>query len=134
MKRVGRSLLILVVAVAILGITLASCSDQGSGTEERAIAHCQVAIEAIKQGQYEIAVKQLSQAVDADPTMALAYSWRAVAYASMGDCEAALEDSNRAVQMAPTSAQVYANRGYTYFVCGDCTKAVADCTLSLIHI
>jgi tetratricopeptide (TPR) repeat protein len=57
-----------------------------------------------KTGQYQKALADLNEAVELDPTLALAYYNRGVIYGSMGEYEKATQNLNRAIALDPSLA------------------------------
>ncbi|MCD4701217.1 MAG: hypothetical protein K8S24_05095, partial [Candidatus Aegiribacteria sp.] len=75
----------------------------------------------------DLALEDLSRAIELEPDNSLRYRQRAAAfYYQLGDFEATIEDMNQAVIVAPFDAVVIHARGVFYMEHGDLDSAIAD--------
>ena len=82
--------------------------------------------EALDRGDYDLAVRCLSEAIRLDPKSAKAYSLRGAAWDSKGDPDRALPDCDEAIRLDPAFAPAYSNRGWTHILRKEYDQAVAD--------
>jgi len=68
----------------------------------------------INQKKYDLALADLSQALQLDPNYAAAYSDIATLYALQGDFDHAIDDASKAIELNPNGASYYHNRGVFY--------------------
>ena len=66
-------------------------------------------------GQFDIAIVDLTRAIDLNPYMAEAYSNRGWAYFNVNYFESAIIDLNKAIELEPSLAIAYCNRGLVYY-------------------
>jgi tetratricopeptide (TPR) repeat protein len=86
---------------------------------------------AIK-ADYDRAIADYDQAIQHDPTYALAYNGRGVAYKEKdGDYDRAIAEYNHAIQLDPNFARAYNSRGFAYAAKGDNDRAIADYTRAI---
>ena len=74
-------------------------------------------------GNYDLAIKDFSEAIRISPKGALGYSNRGNSYWKKGDFAHAIADLNEAVSLNSRDPQVYHNRGTIYGGHGDHEKA-----------
>jgi tetratricopeptide (TPR) repeat protein len=84
-----------------------------------------------KQGDFLGALTAYTEAVQVDPTNALALCCRGVAYYRLGDEENARIDYNRSIELDPTLAIAYYRRGFLRYVAKDYVMAIADYNKSI---
>src|SRR5262245_16002707 len=65
----------------------------------------------LNQGSYEAAITQYTHAIELNPYLTLAYTYRGLAYDKQGDYENALADFAYAIQLSPEDTVAYFNRG-----------------------
>src|SRR5262249_15654294 len=70
------------------------------------------ATECARQGRYDQAVENHTEALRLDPTFAAAYAGRGWAYAQQNHFDRAIKDCTQAIRHDPTCAQAYLNRGW----------------------
>jgi Flp pilus assembly protein TadD len=83
------------------------------------------------QGQYDLAIADLTQAIDLDPNDAVAYNDRAYAYVGKGRFDLAVADLTQALRVKPDYLVAYYNRGSAYTNNGQYDLAIADLTQAL---
>jgi stress-induced-phosphoprotein 1 len=66
---------------------------------------------AFKDGRYEEAIDQFTQAINMDPTNHIYYSNRSAAYASMKMWDEALDDAKKCIDIQPTWAKGWSRKG-----------------------
>jgi len=81
--------------------------------------------------EYDLAIKEFTEAIRLDPTNALAYFKRGNVYIDKNEYDLAIKDYSEAIRLDPNLACAYNNRGYVYakkkeydLAIGDCTEAV----------
>lgn len=93
---------------------LATSSDQ-SADQKRAAIRMQLAVGYYQQGQLDVALDEIKQALQADPALADAYGVRALIYMGMGQLGLADDNFQRALKLAPQHADLSNN--YGSFLC-----------------
>ncbi|WP_228124518.1 type IV pilus biogenesis/stability protein PilW [Glaciimonas soli] len=83
--------------------------------QRRARIRMQLAIGYYGQGQLEVALDEIKQALTADPDFADAYSVRGLIYMDMGEVRLADENFQRALSLAPQNPDIANN--YGWFLC-----------------
>ena len=83
-------------------------------------------LNAIQSERYYRAIKELTKAIRADPSNAVAYGNRSYAYSMLGDFERAITDCNSAIDLNPDAAGAYGNRGIAWVGKGEFVQAIAD--------
>lgn len=86
-----------------------------SDMQRRAHIRLQLAGEYYQQRQYQIALDEVRQALQAAPNSADAYSMAALIYMDMGDAQMAEENFARAMRLAPQDPDLSNN--YGWFLC-----------------
>ena len=77
-------------------------------------------------GDLDRAIRDLDQAIQFNPSFALAYNNRGSVYARKGDSERAISDFNQAIYLDPKLADTYINRGLYFVGKGEKENAIAD--------
>lgn len=120
-RAAGRAASLFVLAV------LAGCAANGGGSgelktasdvtaaEKRASIRLQLAVGYYQNGQYEIALDEVKQAIAADPGNAEAYGLRALIYTAMGQLPLADENYQTALRLKPGNPELSNN--YGSFLC-----------------
>ena len=120
-RAAGRAASLFVLAV------LAGCAAHGGGSgelktasdvtaaEKRASIRLQLAVGYYQNGQYEIALDEVKQAIAADPGNAEAYGLRALIYTAMGQLPLADENYQTALRLKPGNPELSNN--YGSFLC-----------------
>ncbi|MAT45206.1 MAG: hypothetical protein CL609_23000 [Anaerolineaceae bacterium] len=93
----------------------------------------------IRRDQYEQALEDFNEAIEIDPTFAMAFNGRAVIYAAFkGDLDLAVADLTQAISLEPNNAEYYYSRGSvntqkTLHVdnSNDYSSAIADLTQAI---
>jgi tetratricopeptide (TPR) repeat protein len=78
------------------------------------------------QGQWELAITNLSKAVELEPNYTYAYSNRAYSYLNMWELDKAIADYSKAIELDSSYALAYYNRGLAYYNNGQSDLAIAD--------
>jgi tetratricopeptide (TPR) repeat protein len=86
------------------------------------------ATECARQGRYDQAVENHTEALRLDPTFAAAYAGRGWAYAQQNHFDRAIKDCTQAIRHDPTCAQAYLNRGWAHLQACCHEQAIQDCT------
>jgi tetratricopeptide (TPR) repeat protein len=82
----------------------------------------------IRSDEYELAIADLTAAIQLAPEYATAYSNRGYAYSVMSDYEQAIADYTEALRLDPGYILLYRNRGLVYEELGDYNLAIASYT------
>jgi tetratricopeptide (TPR) repeat protein len=83
-------------------------------------------------GEYDNAVKDLTEAIRLDPTKSEAlYISRGDAYSAKGKHDKAINDYTEATRLNPKSAPAFHNRGLIYYDKADYTRALDDFTRAI---
>ncbi len=93
---------------------LKTSSDQ-SDIQRRAQVRMQLAIGYFQQGQLNVALDEIKQALLLDPNYVDAYSVRALVYMEMGETALAEDNFQRAMKLAPNNPDLSNN--YGWFLC-----------------
>ncbi len=80
---------------------------------------------ALQTGDYDLAVRQLTEALEQAPSSA-AYSNRCLARIYLADYPGAVTDCTQALQLNPKQPESYLNRGLAYHRLGQPAEAIAD--------
>lgn len=121
MRKHLSSMLAALVAVAALSgcattptAELPTASDH-TDSQKRARIRLQLAIGYYEQRQYQVALDEIKQALQADPNLADAFSVRALVYMDMGEIRLAEENFLQAMRLAPHNPDLSNN--YGWFLC-----------------
>jgi len=93
---------------------LKTSSDQ-SDNQRRAEIRMQLAIGYFQQGQLNVALDEIKQALQIEPNYADAYSVRGLIYMEMGETALAQDNFQRAMRLAPNNPDLSNN--YGWFLC-----------------
>ena len=80
----------------------------------------------LEDGQYDLAVKEFTKALEENPDHVMAHLGLAITYMQMGKNTEALYKFNLVIEINPELAAAYANRGILYDRSGEHAKALAD--------
>jgi len=99
--------------------------------DKRAAIRMQLAIGYFQEGNYNVALDEIKQAIAIDPEVSDAYSVRALIYTSMGEMPLAEENYQRAMRLAPNNPEL--NNNYGSFLCqtGRFAAGIAQFDLAL---
>jgi tetratricopeptide (TPR) repeat protein len=84
-----------------------------------------------RQQKWVQAQSALNQALQSNPKLAMAYSWRATTWLATSQAARALQDINSALEIQPQQAQFYLQRAQAAIALKDLTTALKDCTRAL---
>ncbi|XP_076321691.1 hsc70-interacting protein-like [Tachypleus tridentatus] len=84
------------------------------------------AMEAFSEGNYEDAIKLLTEAILKNPHSAVLFAKRASIFVKMGKPNAAIRDCDKALSLNPDQALAYKFRGRAHRLLGDWEKAQLD--------
>ena len=82
----------------------------------------------LKNGNYDQAIAEYTQAIELDPSLTSFYYNRGLAYANKADYDNAISDFSQVIKMNPKDREAYFERGYNYSMKGDLELAIADYT------
>jgi type IV pilus assembly protein PilF len=127
MRMAGFKSAVLSAVVLVFFVTGCASTESGSGQGElqtssdqsenqrRAQIRMQLAIGYFQQGQFNVALDEIKQALQADPNYSDAYSVRALIYMEMGETALAQDNFQRAMKLAPSNPDL--NNNYGWFLC-----------------
>jgi type IV pilus assembly protein PilF len=90
-------------------------SDEESETRRRARIRLELGASYYQQGNYQVALQELRQALTIDPNYAAAYGVLGLVYMDLGDRARAEESFQRGLRLSPTDSDVANN--YGWFLC-----------------
>jgi type IV pilus assembly protein PilF len=137
-KSMRQITLVLWMAVALAGagcVQTSSVQRQSTDTaprttaepgdaDKRAAVRLELAGGYFSRGQFDTALEEVRQAIEAKPDLGAAYNMRGLIYAAMGDDRLAAESFDRALAINPRDADAMHNRGW--FECQRGRYEVAD--------
>ncbi|ELW72267.1 Hsc70-interacting protein [Tupaia chinensis] len=88
------------------------------------------AIEALNDGELQIAIDLSTEAIKLNPHLAILYAKRASVFIELQKPNAAIQDCNRAIGINPDSAQSCKWRGKAHRLLGHCEKAAHGLALA----
>jgi tetratricopeptide (TPR) repeat protein len=80
----------------------------------------------LKNGNYDQAIAEYTQAIDLDPSLTSFYYNRGLAYGSKKDYDNAISDFSQVIKMNPRDEGAYFERGFVYAMKGSLELAIAD--------
>ena len=83
-------------------------------------------VELSQSGNYRAALVQFNQAIEFEPTNALAYQYRGVAKAKYGDFEGSVIDYSKSIEIDPNNSATYGSRGIAKARISDLAGAILD--------
>jgi type IV pilus assembly protein PilF len=111
-----------------LALLVGGCVSSGQGSSgsnsniynetaltARARAHSDLGAAYLQQGKYEIALSEFNEAIQIDPSYALAYNGLGLVYAALGEDAKADASYKKAIQLQPRSSESHNN--YGSFLC-----------------
>jgi len=96
-----------------------------------AIAHYEAGAAAFEDGDIEEAIRELSQAIEAEPGFAKAYYLRGVVYCQVGQQAEAEADLTQAIALEPDMVEAYYERGCLYLDQARGEDALRDLTTAI---
>jgi len=85
----------------------------------------------VAKGEYDLAIRALTQAIEMDPSDSVSYQNRGVLRTNLGDYTGALEDLNKANELFKASPEAHYNRGHLHALMGDYDNALQDLSLAI---
>ena len=110
----------------LLVLSLLIGCDKQSDQEKSEDDHLIRGADYLEQGQYDKAVAELTQAIEANPGDPALYMGRSSAYFMQGLYDQAIADSTQVIQLNPQNAGAYYSRGVAYNEKGLYDKAITD--------
>jgi len=92
----------------------------------RAYAFQNLAFSENAKGRHDDAIRDYTEALRFDPTLAFAYSARGALYDDKGDRDKAFNDYSEAIRLDPNENRAFFRRGYIDLQRKDWNKAIAD--------
>ncbi len=86
----------------------------------------------LKQGNYEQAITEYTQAIKLDPNLTSLYYNRGLAYSYKENYGLAIADYSKAIELDPEYADTYNNRCRIYYILGKYEEALPDCEKAVI--
>ena len=84
-----------------------------------------------EKGEYDLAIKYFTKAIELKLDYAIAYNNRGAVYRSKGEHDLAIEDCNEAIRLKHDYAEPYSNRGAAYRNKGDYDRAIKDYDMAI---
>jgi len=112
------------MTLLIAGVPAAAFADD-------AAAEYRAAIQALRSGDLDGAIRHASWAIRFNPSFAHAYGVRAMALQQRGQIDLAIADSTKDLVFDPNDAIAYNNRGSEYAARGDHSQAIADYNVAI---
>ena len=84
-----------------------------------------------EKGEYDLAIKKFTKAIELKPDYAIAYNNRGAVYRSEGKYDLAIEGCNEAIRLKHDYAEPYSNRGAAYRNKGDYDLAIKDYDIAI---
>jgi tetratricopeptide (TPR) repeat protein len=132
---IGKSALLLRLALAGGALALASGGGPAQAAVEKAMLRSQEGGSALLRGKYDQAIAAYDQALQETdlpaPRQADLYNDRGVAKWRLARRKEALADFNKAIELAPEYAMLYNNRGNVLLDMGRAEEAVAEFTRAI---
>lgn len=94
-----------------MGVDLATASDETDG-QKRSKIRLELAAGYLDQGQTNVALDEVKQAITADPRSADAFSLRGLIYMRLNDFGLARDSFNRAIALNPRDGNIFHNMGW----------------------
>jgi tetratricopeptide (TPR) repeat protein len=102
-----------------------------ASVSDLAVAYSNRGLSNAKNGNNDIALADIDQAISLDPENAIAYNNRAFTYLNKGENDLAIDAANQSLSLDRQQATAYNNRGLAYENKGDYDRAIADLSLAL---
>jgi tetratricopeptide (TPR) repeat protein len=90
-------------------------------------------LQAAEENQFQRAIGEFNQAIEANPKDAEAYVQRARCNSRLKDYAAAISDCNKALKIDPKLGRAYEYRGFEELRANDLQKGEADCRQALLY-
>ncbi len=84
-----------------------------------------------KNGDYQGAITEYTQAIQLNPGDALAFCCRGVAYYRLGYAANAMSDYNHSIKLDPNLSMAYYRRGFLHYISKDYLSAIDDYNKSI---
>ncbi|MBP7056270.1 MAG: tetratricopeptide repeat protein [Candidatus Omnitrophica bacterium] len=88
-------------------------------------------IEYVGSGQYDLAITELTKAIELDPRDPGAYSNRGAAYVELGEPDKAILDLTKAIELDAKDVGAYTYRGLAYGMVNQPDNAIADYNMAI---
>ena len=104
---------------------------QSQSTLRNADQYYNRAMSHYENGNYDLSIDDLNQAIRLSSNDADFYHMRALAYYQKDDYDRSIADYTQAIRLAPNNADLYLNRGNAYYQKDDYDAAIADYTQAI---
>lgn len=100
-----------ILSPVIVALCVGACATTGPVDEQAAVAHYDLGVSELRQGQPRDALRSLTKAVEADPGMARAHNALGLVYHALGRYEQSLAHYEEAVELDPEFSEAFNNLG-----------------------
>ena len=80
----------------------------------------------MKRGKYDLALADLTRAIQLQPDLAEAFHYRGYVYLNVQKDDAAIADYNQAIKLDPGNSNALFGRGFDFYRSGKYDQAIAD--------
>jgi Tfp pilus assembly protein PilF len=115
-------------AIVLLIIT-AACST--THDYQKAAYLVKIGLEYTDDGQYDLAIDNFNDAIDADPGYAKAYNDRGNVYFMKGQYDLAIKEYRKAIELDPHFAKAHNNLGFAHFEKDQLDHAIKEFSLAI---
>jgi len=111
--------------------SIRSTRNPSQDKEDEAHTYCVQGIAHSEEGLHDLAIQDLTKAIELKPGFAVAYYNRGVIYSEKGLHDLAIQDLTKAIELKPGFAGAYRNRGFNYSKKGLLDLAIKDYTKAI---
>jgi formylglycine-generating enzyme required for sulfatase activity len=115
----------------MLVVSLVFTAVEAYGQSDAAKAAYNRGYKAFMDSDYDLAIKEFTEAIRLYQNYDSAYFGRGHAYTFKREFDKAIADFTKSIQIAPNSANAYSGRGIAYYRKNDYDRAIADFTKSI---
>jgi tetratricopeptide (TPR) repeat protein len=114
-----------------IGVITTEPVTEPTSTLKTASEYLQRGIDLLEKGDYQAAIRDLTEAIELDPNSAEAYFFRGLAFDDTGDYDKAISDYTKSIDLDPNEGNPYYNRASLYADNMEFDKAIADYTRAI---
>lgn len=118
----------------IVVFACSACATTSAADSAAAVAHYDLGVSELRQGDTRDALRTLRKAVEADPDMYRAHNALGLVYHSLGRLDDALEHYNTAVDLKEDFSDAYNNRGVLLTDLGRYEEAIESFEIALNNV